>query len=69
MTSSFPYNDIQPHQHWKSAVSGLSPGRVDPQIAGRFRISRTTRVASAGSCFARRIADGLRTFGFNYLVT
>jgi hypothetical protein len=42
---------------------------ADPQMDGRFRLTRSDRIASAGSCFAQRITEGLRASGYRYLVT
>lgn len=66
--SSFPYDGIADYQHWRRAVTNVDPGRVDPQPVVRFTIDRTTKIASAGSCFAARIAESLQTYGFNYQV-
>ena len=43
--------------------------QVDPVVKGKFRIRRTDRVATAGSCFAQHIARHLSNAGFNYFVT
>ncbi len=44
----------------------MDPHRIDPQHGARFKISANTKIASAGSCFARRIAKSLRGSGLNY---
>ncbi|MGJ0395638.1 MAG: GSCFA domain-containing protein [Methylocystis sp.] len=41
---------------------------VDPVVSGLFRIGRTDRVATAGSCFAQHISRMLLECGFNYSV-
>lgn len=64
----FPYDLTSPYQRWREGVLGSPSTEVDPQRPGRFRIGRSTRVSSAGSCFAARIAEGLRTYGFDYHV-
>jgi hypothetical protein len=64
----FPYDGIAAHQRWRRAIADVEPRRVDPQAAVRFRIDRTTKIASAGSCFAARIAESLQRYGFNYQV-
>jgi hypothetical protein len=57
-----PYSDVPAMQ-----IARRAP--ADPQIGGRFRLTRSDRIASAGSCFAQRITDGLRNSGYRYLVT
>jgi hypothetical protein len=65
----FPYDHIPDEQSWRAVVTNVPNDRVDPQSAPKFRVDRSTKIASAGSCFAQRIAEGLRRYGFNYLVT
>jgi len=67
--SSFPYAGLPREQVWKHAVSALPAGSIDPQGRARFTIARNLRIASAGSCFARRVAAGLRSAGYDYFVT
>lgn len=69
MGAKFPYAGLPPHQVWKRAVSDARRDEIDPQMAPAFRIDRTTKIASAGSCFAARIADRLREAGYTYFVT
>jgi hypothetical protein len=64
-----PYSDLPPHQFWKNAVASLPRRAVDPVVGTRFQLSRDTRIASAGSCFAQNISATLRRSGFNYFVT
>lgn len=66
--SGFPYDGIGPHQSWHQGVSAHGPEWLDPHqgMAPRFRFDRQTLIASAGSCFALRLAESLREFGFNY---
>ncbi len=46
----------------------LGAAEIDPQGETRFRIQRADRVATAGSCFAQRIAERLKASGFWYYV-
>ncbi len=64
-----PYKDLPDTQFWRRAVSSPAPLDVDPVTHVPFTISKTDRVATAGSCFAQHIARTLVTQGFNYLVT
>jgi hypothetical protein len=63
-----PYSDLPPHQFWKTAVASVPWQEVDPVVRGRFKVSRMTRIATAGSCFAQHISATLQRYGFNYYV-
>lgn len=60
---SHPYADLPRTAFWKSAVAEGDregfPGLYTP----RFPITRTTRVATAGSCFAQHVTRYLRLAG------
>jgi hypothetical protein len=68
--AKFPYAGLPAQQLWKRAVTDVPRDAVDPQGGvARFTIDRTTRIASAGSCFAQRIAERLLANGYTYFVT
>lgn len=67
--ATHPYKSLPSTAFWRSAVTGLPPGDVDPVGSPKFTLSRTDRVATAGSCFAQHIARHLARAGFNYMVT
>jgi hypothetical protein len=67
--ATFPYAGLAAEQVWKTAVGAVSPAAIDPQGRVGFTIPRNARIASAGSCFARRVAAGLRAAGYTYFVT
>ncbi|HEV7438016.1 MAG TPA: GSCFA domain-containing protein [Methylobacterium sp.] len=64
-----PYSDLPAAQFWRKAVTNVPPFAVDPSPSDTFAISRADRVATAGSCFAQRVAEALRETGYNYYVT
>lgn len=64
--SAHPYRNFPDRQFWNRAVSGKSWADVFMGQPAKFRLSPGDRVASAGSCFARRIAEHLIARGFNY---
>ena len=64
-----PYKPLPPHNSWRRAVAHPKPGDVDPVVALDVCIDPTTKVATAGSCFAQHIARHLKLNGFNYYVT
>lgn len=64
-----PYKNLPVWNYWKRSVAEIAPDKVDPVICGKFRISPSDRVATAGSCFAQHIARHLKASGFNYFVS
>lgn len=66
---SHPYKGLPDYQFWRRAVSAVEPHRLDPVVAPRFRIDRSDRVVTAGSCFAQHISRQLARIGFRYHVT
>lgn len=64
-----PYRDLPAERFWRKAVAGVAPFALDPGPRDAFRIARTDRVATAGSCFAQRVSQALAREGFRYHVT
>lgn len=62
-----PYRGNAPRTYWKSAVSGRAPDGLENLYAKKFAIDETTRIATAGSCFAQHIARNMRERGFQVL--
>jgi GSCFA family len=67
--SDHPYRDLPDYRLWRRAISNVSPGAVDPMVSSPYRIQKTDRIATAGSCFAQHVARYLRNAGLNFLVT
>lgn len=69
--SSFPYDGLPTERFWRSAVARVAPRELDPHagMTPRFQFDQSTRIASAGSCFAQRLSESLQHYGFDYLVT
>lgn len=67
--SEHPYRALPDHAFWSRSVARPAQAEVDPVIEGRFKIARTDKIATAGSCFAQHIARHLAQAGFAYLVT
>lgn len=63
-----PYLAARPYQRWSKSIGEVPYSKVDPAVAGTFRIERGDKIATAGSCFAQHIARRLATSGFNYYV-
>ena len=54
---------------WRHAMAAPPMADVDPAAGFPFRLTRSDRVATAGSCFAQHIGRALHASGFRYLVT
>ena len=64
-----PYQSLPDHCFWRRSIAGLPMADVDPVVSAKFRITKSDRIATAGSCFAQHIARHLAASGFNYFVT
>jgi GSCFA family/Polysaccharide biosynthesis enzyme WcbI len=64
-----PYLHLPDYQFWRRAVERLPVADVNPVVNARFSLSRESKVATAGSCFAQHISRTLSKHGFNYYVT
>jgi GSCFA family len=62
-----PYYNLPATSWWDRAVS-QNPDQTNPHLPVPLRISKQTRVASAGSCFAQHISRSLRDWGYNYVL-
>lgn len=62
-----PYDGVPARQNWKLAVDDV-PDRaaIDVQGPVKFRFPRSASVASAGSCFANRLATHFVDAGLRY---
>jgi len=67
--SSHPYQDLPDHAFWRRAVAAVPPDAVDPLARVPFRLSRSDKVVTAGSCFAQHIARYLGRVGCTHHVT
>ena len=64
-----PYKSLPDYAFWRRSVADVPWNEVDPVVRGAFKISKTDKVATAGSCFAQHIARYLSNSGFNYYVS
>lgn len=63
-----PYASGQDYQFWRRAVSRTEAHLVDPVTHPKFTLTRSDKIATAGSCFAQHISKRLGALGFNYYV-
>lgn len=68
---SSPYLKVPKECLWKDSVSFLATSEINPHLISTFKLKPSDRIASAGSCFAQRIAEALRdpNNGYNYMIT
>jgi len=57
------------YAYWKQSISEMHYALVDPVVRGKFKFSKTDKIATAGSCFAQHIARYLQSKKYNYFVT
>ncbi len=62
-----PYRGNAERTYWKSAVTGRGPDQLDDLHVAKFPITPSTKIATAGSCFAQHIARNLRKHGYSVL--
>lgn len=55
-----PYEGLPPRNYWRTGVAEQHPLTVQDLWRPKFPIEATTRIATAGSCFAQHIARYLR---------
>ena len=64
-----PYRNIPDAQRWSRSVAGRASGDIDPVAPPPFQISASSRIVTAGSCFAQHLARHLRQHGYSCLDT
>jgi hypothetical protein len=68
-----PYSGLPDHAFWERSVGSVPLFALDPMVGPKvpdaFRLTRQTRIGTAGSCFAQHIAERLQESGYHYLVT
>lgn len=63
-----PYIGLPDRQFWKNEPGITWPHMFDPVSHVPFKISRSDKVVTAGSCFAQHVARNLTASGFNHLI-
>jgi hypothetical protein len=64
-----PYRAAPDHAFWSRAMTRVPADDVDPVSEPSFQIGATTKVGTAGSCFAQHIANHMRKLGMQPFVT
>lgn len=69
MSRNCPYRELPASALWRESVANRPITAIAPFAAPAEPIPPDARIASAGSCFAQRIAEPLRARGLAYHVT
>lgn len=62
-----PYSSLPESAYWRSAVAKTAASPDPSYCTPKWTISRTDRIATAGSCFAQHIGRRLRDAGYNLI--
>lgn len=65
---SHPYSLLPASSFWRKSVAGVPSFDLDPMVDSPFKLAKTDRIATGGSCFAQHIARNLPEHGLNYFV-
>lgn len=64
-----PYSDLPATAFWKTGVCNESHYFIKGIYTKKFNIPSSSKIATAGSCFAQHIANGIRRNGFQLVDT
>lgn len=64
---SNPYSDLGPDAFWRSAVAEKNPLQIQDLWTPKHRIDQSTRIVTAGSCFAQHISRAMMARGYRWL--
>ena len=62
-----PYEHLPISAYWKTGVTQENPYKIQNIYRKKFNIESTTKIATAGSCFAQHISRYLKKNGYNVL--
>lgn len=64
-----PYKSIPSTSWWSKSVASKNPTDIDTQVTSKFKIKKSDKIATAGSCFAEKITTALKNKNYNYFIT
>jgi hypothetical protein len=64
-----PYDSLPQEAYWRTGVVGKTAQTIQGLYRKKFPITRATRIATAGSCFAQHIGRHLRAANFSVIDT
>lgn len=59
-----PYESLPSKSYWRTGVAEKTPFDLEGFYTKRFEISKTDKIATAGSCFAQHVARHMKARGF-----
>lgn len=62
-----PYSSLPREKFWKTAIAEIDPLQIQNIWRPKFPLSKTSRILTAGSCFAQHISKSLKARGFNWI--
>ncbi len=62
-----PYDNLPPSAFWRTGVAQENPADIKDIYKKKFNISKKTKIATAGSCFAQHISRHLKKNSFNVM--
>ena len=62
-----PYIKLAPKAFWKKGVAKEDPHSINDIYSKKFSITKDTKIAAAGSCFAQHITRHLKKNGFSVI--
>lgn len=62
-----PYSKQPARSFWRTAISEVSALEISNIFNPRVNLSKTTRIAAAGSCFAQHIGTQFKRRGYNFI--
>ena len=62
-----PYSKLPARQYWRGASARWARRDFAGIYSPKFPITRETRIATAGSCFAQHVSKSLRKRGYHFL--
>jgi hypothetical protein len=65
--SAHPYLNLESKSFWSKTISLGNPNISNDIFSPKFKINKSSSLATAGSCFAQHISKYLRINGFNLL--
>lgn len=66
-TETSPYSGLPITAYWKTAVSQSTPLEPGQMYTPKFPITKSMRIATAGSCFAQHVGRTLKKGGFSVI--
>ena len=67
MRKDHPYRDLESRSFWRNSISERNPLDFADLYRPKFEISKTDRIAAAGSCFAQHISREFKKRQFTFL--